>query len=122
MATPEGKVKDQVKKLLKAHDCYQHWPVQTGYGAACLDCHACHIGRYFAVETKAPGKKLTPRQEATKADVEAADGEVFIVGEKIVHRKGDTILDRRTGETYVTRSDVYSGMEELEAWLEQGYK
>lgn len=122
MPTPEGKVKDQVKKLLKAHGVYQHWPVQTGYGAACLDCHACHLGRYFAVETKAPGKKLTPRQEATKADVEEAGGEVFIIGEKIVHRRGDTIRCTNADGTYVTRSDIYSGMEELEAWLERGYK
>lgn len=125
MATPEGKVKNNVKKILKAHGAYQHWPVQTGYGAACLDCHGCHLGRYFAVETKAPGKKLTPRQELTKEEVEAAGGVVFIVGEKIVHRRGDTIRcwnGDGTEGTYTTQTDIYSGEEELEAWLESGYK
>lgn len=97
--TPEGKVKDKVKRLLKKHDCYQFWPVQTGYGAATLDCLACCNGYFFSVETKAPGKTLTPRQKLTKEDIEKASGEVFVVGEKL--------LDDKT----------YSGMGELEAWL-----
>ena len=100
MPTPEGKVKAKVKHLLKQYSVYQHWPVQTGYGSACLDCHACHLGRYFAIETKAPGKKLTPRQELTKEAIEAGGGVVFVVGEKLLPE------------------GIYSGMEELKAWLE----
>ena len=101
MATPEGRVKARVKKMLKSYDTYQHWPVQTGYGAACLDCHGCHNGMYFAIETKAPGKHPTPRQEATMADVNAARGAVFVIGEA------------ETGD----KQYPYSGMEELDQWL-----
>ena len=125
MPTPERKVKDQVKKLLKAHGAYQHWPVQTGYGAACLDCHGCHLGRYFAVETKAPGKKPTTRQSLTQTEIEEACGEVFIVGEKLLYKKGEPMVGKiklPEGKDPKAPHDIYSGMEELEAWLEHGYK
>ena len=104
--TPEGKVKDFVKKILKRYKddgqgVYAHWPVQNGYGAACLDCHGCYNGLYFTIETKAPGKKPTPRQELTMEDVSEADGVVFVIGEKEVEGK-----------------ERYSGVYELVEWLE----
>lgn len=119
MAGPEAKVKTRVKKILKEYSAYQHWPVQTGYGAACLDCHGCFKGHYFAIETKAPGKHPTPRQLMTIADIEASGGKVFVIGESVIHRKGDTVVLQSAGpfNTYVTRSDIYSGQQELEAWL-----
>lgn len=79
MQTPEGKVKDAVKKLLKKHGAYWHMPVQTGYGAPALDFHVCHRGRYAAVETKAAGKKLTQRQVFISEEVTKAGGKVFKV-------------------------------------------
>lgn len=99
MSTPESKVKNKVKALLKKYDAYQFWPVQTGYGAATLDCLGCHNGRFFSVETKAPGKKLTVRQRDTIERMQGADAKVFVVGEKL----------KEDGE--------YSGMRELELWL-----
>jgi hypothetical protein len=101
MSTPEGKVKTKVKALLKEYDAYQFWPVQTGYGAATLDCLGCHDSAFFSVETKAPGKKLTPRQDDTRDRMLAALGKVFVVGEQL--------LDDGT----------YSGMKELETWLRE---
>lgn len=102
MAGPEAKVKTRVKKILKEYSAYQHWPVQTGYGAACLDCHGCFKGHYFAIETKAPGKHPTPRQLMTIEDIEAAGGKVFVIGE---------------AEDHGPQNYKYSGMRELEAWL-----
>ena len=100
MATPEGRVKNRVKALLGRYpNVYQHWPVQAGYGKPCLDCHGCANGYYFAIETKAPGKHPTPRQEVTIEEIRASGGAVFVVGEKLTDK-------------------TYSGMEELEAWLE----
>lgn len=101
MSTPEGLVKSRVKRLLKKYKVYQHWPVQTGYGAACLDCHACHNGRYFAIETKAPGRKPTPRQRFTMDEIEMTGGKVFVIGEEWNEETQD-----------------YSGMAELGLWLE----
>lgn len=79
--TPEGKVKAKVKKALLAlgDDCWRFMPVQTGYGAPALDFLMAVRGRFVAIETKAPGKSLTPMQETTKAAIEAAGGIVLIV-------------------------------------------
>jgi hypothetical protein len=78
--TPEGKVKEGVKRGLRLlFNCHGNWPVQAGMGTQMLDWVGCVGGRYVAIETKAPGKKLTPRQEATAADVRAAGGVVFVV-------------------------------------------
>jgi hypothetical protein len=77
--TPEGKVKLKVKKLLKDAGAYQHWPVQTGYGTPCLDCHACIYGWYVGIETKAPGKKPTVRQEKTIGEINAAQGITLVI-------------------------------------------
>jgi hypothetical protein len=77
--TPEGKIKDVVKKVLTKHGAYYFMPVQNGYGAATLDFLCCYNGLFFAIETKAPGKKLTERQELTKASMNKAGGLVFVI-------------------------------------------
>ena len=77
--TPEGKVKEQVKKLLKASGAYLHMPVMNGMGAPTLDFICCLNGRYIAIETKAPGKKPTPRQLVTMEDMRKAGAFVFVV-------------------------------------------
>jgi hypothetical protein len=79
--TPEGKVKDLVKKLLKQHGAYYHMPVQNGMGAPTLDFVCCFKGRYIAIETKAPGKKPTPRQELTMTQMAEAGAAVFTVSD-----------------------------------------
>ena len=80
MSTPEGKVKSKVNDALRpiAH-LWKFMPVQTGYGIPALDYLLCVRGRFIAIETKAPGKKLTTRQQHTKAELEAAGAKVFIV-------------------------------------------
>lgn len=80
--TPEGKVKQKIREVLKIFGCYQHAPVLNGMGKPSLDFIGCHKGRFFAVEAKAPGKNLTIRQEQTKAEIEAAGGTVFKVSNK----------------------------------------
>lgn len=79
--TPEGRVKSMVKKALDGldADCWRFMPVQTGYGTVALDYLLCIKGKFVVIETKAPGKKLTPLQEGTKAAMEAAGALVFVV-------------------------------------------
>lgn len=79
--TPEGRVKAKVTKALKSlgEDCWRFMPVQSGYGVPALDYLLCIRGRFVAIETKAPGKKLTAQQESTKALMEAAGGIVLVV-------------------------------------------
>jgi hypothetical protein len=79
--TPEGAVKARVKTHLKKvfPDVYMFMPVQNGMGAPALDFYCCLRGVFFAIETKAPGKKLTPRQETTAEQIRSAYGQVFVV-------------------------------------------
>lgn len=56
--TPEGKVKNAVKKLLKERGIYFFMPMQNGMGVVGIpDVIACWDGRFLAIETKAPGKR-----------------------------------------------------------------
>jgi hypothetical protein len=77
--TLEGAVKVRVKKMLAEAGCYHYWPVGNGMGAPTLDCLGCHRGRFFAIETKAPGKKPTPRQEGTIRQINLAVGMAFVI-------------------------------------------
>lgn len=79
MATPEGKVKEKVKQLLRKYNVYWHMPVQSGFGAPSLDFICCVVGKYLAIETKAPGKKPTPRQEETIRQIQLSGGRCFVI-------------------------------------------
>ena len=77
--TPEGRVKEKVKRLLKKYNAYYFMPVQTGMGSRSLDFLCCYCGRFFAIETKAEGKEPTPLQEHTIREIEKAGGFCFII-------------------------------------------
>lgn len=77
--TPEGKVKDSIKKTLKNVGAYYFMPVQNGMGAPSLDFLGCFCGQFFAIEAKAPGKKPTKRQELTMGSMAATGGVVFVI-------------------------------------------
>jgi hypothetical protein len=93
--TPEGKIKKLVKVVLNefgivveqdgyvCHEIKTFWPVPGGMGESDLDCIVCYRGRYIAIETKAPGKKPTPRQEYCIARTKAAGGMVFVIDDEI---------------------------------------
>lgn len=71
MSTPEGKVKDAVKSVLKLFpQLYQFWPVQMGMGATTLDSLICHRGGFLAIETK---KEHKPYGKNT-AQITSSDG------------------------------------------------
>ena len=85
MKTEEGRLKDQVKRYLRQLNAYYHMPVPSGYGRQTVDFLCCipqyhnggRIGRFLAIETKAPGKKPTPRQEQCLREVQEAGGVAF---------------------------------------------
>jgi hypothetical protein len=78
--TPEGKVKTKVSTLLKAvNGLYYFMPVPSGYGESTLDYIGCYRGKLFAVETKAPGKKPTNRQQQIIDSIKRAGGAVFVI-------------------------------------------
>ena len=79
--TPEGRVKDRIKKVIKRYGGYYYMPVSGGYGAQALDFHGCINGYAFFVEAKAGLKVMTPRQRGTAALLTAAGGAVFTVND-----------------------------------------
>lgn len=83
MSTPEGRIKQKVKRRLREEfgdSIWPFWPVQTGFGSVALDLLACIAGRFVAIETKADRtKKLTPLQETTSHAIRSAGGWVFVV-------------------------------------------
>jgi hypothetical protein len=77
--TPEGIVKAKVKVILKIHGAYYHMPVMNGMGAPTLDFIGCHMGFFFAIETKAPGKLPTPRQLMTIDTMAKTGAKIFVI-------------------------------------------
>jgi hypothetical protein len=83
--TPEGRVKKSVKDILKRYGSKVDgfWPVPSGLGESHLDYVGCvntpRGGLFFAIETKAPGKKPTPRQLFRINTVKEAGGVVFVI-------------------------------------------
>ena len=94
--TPEGYEKSLVKKYLSQIGAYQFWPVQTGYGAATIDCLACINGRFIGIEVKREGYQpasFTVRQRDTLNRIYASGGSVFTgTGEEIVKGIASWIL------------------------------
>lgn len=80
MTTPEGRVKAKVKKAInELPRSYMFWPVQTGLGATTLDCLACINGWFVAIETKAVGNKMTPRQKVVAEQICKSRGLAYCV-------------------------------------------
>ena len=83
--TPEGKIKEQVKALLKKHNVWYYMPVSLGMGKHGVPDFVCcansevESGLFFTIETKAPGKKPTALQEKCMAEIRQAGGMTFIV-------------------------------------------
>ena len=91
--TPEGLIKKQVDRVLTTAGAYYHKPVVNGMGKPTLDYVGCHLGLFFAIETKAEGKQMTERQKITATAMTDAGGRVFLV-------------------------NAVTGTEELETWLQ----
>ena len=77
--TPEGKVKDEIRKVLDAlPDCWYFMPPASPYGRAGIPDFVGHVaGRFFAIEAKAEKGVLTAlqrRQIARLRDTGAAVG------------------------------------------------
>jgi hypothetical protein len=86
--TPEGRVKRQVTDFLKSlGNVYYFMPVPSGYGESTLDYIGCYRGLLFAIETKAPGKHPTNRQNQIISAITRAGGRVFVIDGDITELK-----------------------------------
>lgn len=83
--TPEGKLKEQVKRLLKSRGAWWYMPVQNGMGVVGIpDLIVCYKGIFLGMETKAPVKnprapaklwaKATPNQKNRIREIWGAGG------------------------------------------------
>lgn len=81
-ATPEVKVKKQIKKLLDDAGAYYAMPIGTGYGNSGVpDFLICHKGRFIAVEAKAGTNKPTALQEMHLQRIRARGGTALVINE-----------------------------------------
>ena len=80
--TPEGKVKDKVKKVLATMGAYYVMPVTGGFGNSGIpDILCCYKGRFIGIECKANGGKPTRLQLSHLNEIEHNGGLSFIVDE-----------------------------------------
>ena len=80
--TPEAKVKEKIKKILKEHNVYFAMPMGTGYGNSGVpDFLCCVNGKFLAIEAKAGRGIPTALQEKNMRDIKAAGGVAMVVNE-----------------------------------------
>ena len=85
MLTPERRVKDKVKKVLKELGAYYAMPATGGYGSSGVpDFLVCLRGRFIGIECKANGGKPTALQEKNLDDIRKNNGIAFVVDENNV--------------------------------------
>lgn len=80
--TPEGKVKDALKKLLKEEfpQVWTYWPVSNGMGAHGIpDLIMCAGGIFIGAEVKAVGKKVTLLQANQLEQIQRSGGAALVL-------------------------------------------
>lgn len=83
-ATPEGKVKDKIKQLLKSYspDVYYFMPAMGSFGKSGVpDIVACIKGSFVAIEVKADKRKNPPTALQVKnlTEITAAGGAALVI-------------------------------------------
>jgi len=90
--TPEGKVKEKVKKVLKELNTYYVMPATGGYGASgAPDFIVCHEGKFYGIECKAKGNVPTALQLKHMSDISVAGGKAFVVNETNINQLKDLL-------------------------------
>jgi len=82
MATPESKVKKQVKKILDDIGAYHFSPMMDGYGRAGVpDIIACYKGRFIGIECKSGKNEPTLLQKHNIREIQRNQGLAIVVNE-----------------------------------------
>lgn len=82
MATPEAKVKDKIKKILKANSVWYYMPVSMGMGQHGIpDFICCLKGVLFTIEAKSGANKPTGLQEMQMSRLREAGATTFVINE-----------------------------------------
>ena len=78
--TPEGEIKDQVRKVLDEMGAYYFFPAANGYGRTGIpDVIACIGGHFVGIECKAGSKQPTALQQRELDNIEKAKGTGLLV-------------------------------------------
>lgn len=82
MATPESRVKEKVKKILKEFNVYHFMPIGGMYSKIGVpDIICCYKGRFIAIECKAGNNKPTALQERELRLIKESGGYALVVNE-----------------------------------------
>lgn len=93
-ATPESKVKDKIKAMLKQKGIYYAMPIGTGYGNSGVpDFLCCVQGHFLAIEAKAGKGRATALQLKHISQIKAQGGTALIVNEENLHELA-TLLEQ----------------------------
>ena len=80
--TPEGKVKNQVRKILDAADVYYFSPAANGYGRVGIpDIICCYRGMFIGIECKAGKGKTTLLQDRELDSIKDRGGIALVINE-----------------------------------------
>jgi uncharacterized protein (DUF488 family) len=85
--TPEGKVKEIVKKFLKEKGIYYIMPATGGYGSSgAPDIVVCHKGKFYGLEVKSGENKPTALQMDNLSRIEKNGGYAIVINESNVNQ------------------------------------
>jgi hypothetical protein len=111
--TPEGKVKDKIKTLLKSYapDVYYFMPAMGSFGKSGVpDIIACIGGRFVAIEVKADRCKNPPTalQEKNLAEIRTAGGVALVIDgsdmDFLITALHDAVANARKRQTGASRT------------------
>lgn len=92
-ATPEVKVKKQIRAILDAHGVYYAMPIGSGYGNSGVPDFLCCVNGYFlAIEAKAGRGKPTALQYMHIDKIGACGGVALVINETNMDQLHDKIV------------------------------
>lgn len=92
--TPEAKVKNKIKEILKKHKAYYAMPIGSGYGNSGVpDFLVCCNGHFIAIEAKAGRNEPTALQWKNLRDITNAGGTALVVNEENLHDLENALVD-----------------------------
>ena len=94
--TPEGEIKDQVRKVLDDMGAYYFFPAANGYGRTGIpDVIACVGGHFIGIECKAGSKQPTALQQRELDNIEKAEGTGILVNADNIDILKDILENRQ---------------------------
>lgn len=106
--TPEGAVKDRVKKILDKHGAYRVMPVSNGMGAHGVpDFLACVRGVFVGIEAKAGKNRPTALQLSNLRRIHEAGGCALVINEDSLPHLDGLLAVVRIGGQQISNYDYF---------------